>query len=123
MSSSDDIDRTRLDAFGLLAIVSTQCMGPRRLPVMYGMRETPKNISDSGWILSSGHESVEFSSDPVNYKLVPLEMMIQTDQTLEALRDFPMGTEITRARIGEPWRFIVDGKVVDADGKIVGGLR
>jgi hypothetical protein len=123
MNGADDIDRTRLAAFGLLAIVSTQCMGPQRRPVMYGMRDTPKNLSDSGWILSSGHESVEFSSDPDNYKLVPLEMMIQTDQTLAALRDFPVGTEITRRQIGEPWRFIVDGKVVDADGKVVGALK
>ena len=122
-NAGDDIDQKRLDAFGLMAIVSTQCMGPDRRPVMHAVRGHPNNISDSGWILSSSHESPEFSSDADNHKLVPLEMMIQTDPTLAALRDFPVGTEITRREMTEPWRFIVDDKVVDADGRVVGGLR
>ena len=90
---------------------------------MHGRRERANNISDSGWILSSGRESPAFSSDADNYKLVPLERMIESDPTLSSLRDLPVGTEITRLEPCEPWRFIVEDKVVDADGRIVGGLR
>ena len=121
--NSDEIDRKRRDAFGLLAIVSSRCIGPDRLPVMHAIRERPKNVSDSGWVLSSGKESQEFSADSSNFKLVPLEMMIETDTTLAPLRDFPEGTELTRLQPVEPWRFIVDDCVVDADGRDVGGLR
>src|ERR1051326_3504395 len=110
--TSDEVDRKRLEAFGLLAIVSSQCIGPDRLPVMHAVRERPNNISDSGWILSSGKESPEFNSDSGNFKLVPLEMMIQTDATLAPLREFPEGTELTRLQTTEPWRFIVEGRVV-----------
>ena len=120
---SDDLDKKRLEAFGVLAAVSSLCIGPERLPVMYGVREHPNNVSDSGWILSSGRESRQFASDAKNYKLVPLEMMIESDQTLVPMRDWPVGTEVTRLRIDEPWRFIVDDKVVDDDGRTVGGVK
>jgi len=89
---------------------------------MHGKRGTPNNVSDSGWILSSGKESPHFWADSTNYKLVPLERMIAADPTLALLQDFPVGTEITRKLITEPWRFIVDDKVVDEDGKAVGGV-
>ncbi|HLX68810.1 MAG TPA: DUF2185 domain-containing protein [Verrucomicrobiae bacterium] len=115
-----EINQKRLDAFGLLAVVSSQCIGPNRLPVMHGIRENPNNVSDSGWMLSSGLEPAGFESKADNYNIVPLERMIQTDATLAALRDFPEGTEITRKDITEPWRFIVNDQVVDADGKVVG---
>ena len=120
---SDDLDKKRLEAFGVLAAVSSLCIGPERLPVMHGVRERPNNVSDSGWILASGRESPEFANDPGNYKLVPLERMIQDDPTLAPMRDWQVGTEVTRLRRDEPWRFIVDDKVVDDDGKTVGGLR
>jgi hypothetical protein len=119
----DELDQKRLDAFGLLAVVSSQCIGAERLPIMHGVREHAKNVSDSGWTLSSGRESPDFSSDAANYKLVPLERMIQDDPSLAAIRDYPVGTEITWLRVAEPWRFIVEGKVVDADGNAVGEIR
>ena len=118
----DELDKKRRAAFGPLAIVSCMCIGPARLPVMHAMRGKPNNVSDSGWILDSGRESREFAADPGNYKLVPLERMIDTDATLAPLRDWPLGTEITRLEVLKPWRFIVNEQVVDEDGKIVGGL-
>jgi len=33
---SDDLDKKRLHAFGELAIISSLCMGPDRIPVMHG---------------------------------------------------------------------------------------
>lgn len=120
--ADDEIDYKRLDAFGLLAIVSSQCIGPERLPVMHAIRERPNNVSDSGWILSSGKEPSAYSADSRNFKLVPLERMIETDATLAPLREFSEGTELTRRQPSEPWRFIVDDRVVDADGNVVGGL-
>jgi hypothetical protein len=98
-------------------------MGPDRLPVMHGIREHPHNVSDSGWMLASGRETPEFTADPNNFKLVPFERMIDTDETLAPLRDFPEGTEITRSEVAEPWRFIVNDQVVDADGKVVGRVK
>jgi hypothetical protein len=121
--TSETVDRKCLDAFGLIAIVSSRCIGPDRLPVMHAVREHPNNVSDSGWILASGKESQEFSSDSRNFKLVPLEMMIKTDATLAPLRKFPEGTELTRRQTTEQWRFIVDDRVVDEDGRVVGDLR
>jgi len=118
-----ELDKKRREAFGLLAAVSSMCIGPDRLPVMHGVREKPNNVSDSGWILASGRESKKFAADPGNYKLVPLERMLETDDTLAPLRELPLGTEITRLNTSEPWRFIVNDQVVDEDGKIVGGLR
>ena len=120
---SDNLHKKRLEAFGVIAAVSSLCIGRERLPVMHGVREHPNNVSDSGWILASGRESREYADDARNYKLVPLERMIQDDPTLAPMRDWPVGTEITRLQRDEPWRFIVDGKVVDDVGKIVGGLR
>jgi hypothetical protein len=90
---------------------------------MHGSRDAPNNVSDSGWILSSGQESKEYAADSNNFKLVPLGRMIDTDSTLAPLINLPVGTEITRRSISEPWRFIVDNKVVDEDGNVVGGLR
>jgi hypothetical protein len=120
---SDEIDKKRFEAFGLLAAVSSLCMGPQRLPVMHGTRDKPRNVSDSGWLLSSGQETPEFLQDPANYKLVPFERMIEVDPTLAPLRDFPVDSEIVRKEVAEPWRFIVGDKVVDADGKVVGGFK
>ena len=87
---------------------------------MHAIRERPNNVADSGWILASGNESDEFEADARNYELVPLESMIGDDETLAPLRDFPVGTEITRLEVAEPWRFIVDDKVVDENGREVG---
>jgi hypothetical protein len=116
----DDLDKKRLKAFGPLAVVSSLCIGPERLPVMHGVREEPKNVSDSGWMLASGTESEQFAADSNNFKLVPLDRMITADSTLAPLRDFPVRTEVTRSQVSEPWRFVVDDKVVDEDGKMLG---
>ena len=120
---SDDLDKKRLQAFGELAVISSLCIGPDRIPIMHGKRDTPNNVSDSGWTLSSCKETPEFLADASNYKLVPLERMIAADPTLAPLRDMPLGSEITRKLVTEPWRFIVGDKVVDDDGKPVGGVR
>ena len=119
---SDDLDKRRLEAFGELAVISSLCIGPDRIPVMHGMRDTPNNVSDSGWTLSSGKETPQFLADSSNYKLVPLDRMINADSTLAPLREMPVGTEITRMQATEPWRFIVADTVIDEDGKIVGGV-
>jgi hypothetical protein len=119
----EETDRKRLKAFGPIAVVSSMCIGPERRLVMHGVRKEPNNVSDSGWILASGGESKEFAAASSNYRLVPLERMIESDATLAPLRDFPPGTELTRREVSEPWRFIVDDQVVDEDGKVVGGLR
>lgn len=119
----NEFHEKQLRTYGLLVIVSSQCIGPNRLPVLHAVHEKPRNVSDSGWVLSSGKESTEFSGNPENYKLVPLEMMISTDDTLTILKESPAGTEITRREVAEPWRFIVNDRVVDADGKVVGDVR
>ena len=120
---SDEIDKKRFESFGLLAAVSSLCIGPERLPVIHGTRDQPRNVSDSGWFLSSGKETPEFLKNPGNYKLVPFEKMIEADPTLAPLRNFPVDSEITRKDVSEPWRFIVGDKVVDEDGKVVGGIK
>jgi hypothetical protein len=120
---SEELDNKRLKAFGELAVISSLCIGPDRIPVMHGKRDTPNNVSDSGWILSSGEEAPEFLADSSNYKLVPLERMIAAEPTLAPLRDMPVGTEITRKLVTEPWRYIAGVKVTDEDGRIVGVVR
>lgn len=122
LPDSDKLDQSRLESFGVLAFVSSLCVGPGRLFVKHGVREKPNNISDSGWILNSGSETQAYANDPKNYKLVPLEMMIKDDATLAPLRSFSVGTEITRTAREEPWRYIVENEVVDEDGKKVGCL-
>ena len=107
---------------GLLVACSKLCIGPERLPVRHAVREASKNVADSGWIIASGTESQEFAGNPKNYALVPLELMIGTDESLAILREEPVGTELTRRHANEPWRWIVDEKVIDRDGRIVGEL-
>jgi hypothetical protein len=119
----EEVHKKRLMVFGPIAVVSSMCIGQERQPVMHGVREKPNNVSGSGWILASGRESKEFAADADNYKLVPLERLIDADPTLAPLRDWPLGTEITRRNVSEPWRFIVNDQVVDDDGRVVGGLR
>jgi len=120
---SEDLDKRRLEAFGVIAVVSSLCSGPERLPVLHGVRESLHNVSDSGWILASVRESRQFADDAKNYKLVPLEMRIEADRTLAPMRDWPVGSEVTRRGVAEPWRYIVNDRVVDDDGKIVGETR
>jgi hypothetical protein len=116
------LHRRQFAQHGLLVACSKRCIGPQRLPVQHAIREESKNVADSGWIIASGTESADFAADPRNYALVPLELMIETDASLAILRDEPVGTELTRRHANEPWRWIVDEKVVDRDGKTVGEL-
>jgi hypothetical protein len=106
--------------FGLFAAVSSHCLDPEHLPVLHAVRLSADSELESGWRFSSRRESHEFAADPMNYKLVPLKMMIEADHTLAPMRDWPMGTEVTRSEVSDPWRFIVDGRTVD-NGKIAGG--
>ena len=75
------------------------------------------NAQNSGWILESGRELHQFAADPKNYKRVPLELMIETDGTLAAMRDWPVGTEVARFYVTKLWQFIVrddGGNIVPA---------
>jgi len=117
---ADAIHQRQFAQHGLLVACSKRCIGPARLPVRHAVREGSKNVADSGWIIASGTETKEFARNPKNYALVPLELMIGTDASLAILREEPVGTELTRRHANEPWRWIVDEKVVDRDGRIVG---
>jgi len=79
----------------------------------------PKNVADSGWALNSGYETPEHANDLSHYLLVPLNRMIAMDAALEILHDQPAGTELSRSNSGEPWRWIIDDKIVDEDGKLI----
>jgi hypothetical protein len=104
---------------GPSAAVSSDCLGPERLPVLHAARLLPGDELESGWRLSSGRESPEFAAEPMNYKRVPLNVMLDGDHTLAPLRDWPVGTEVTRCDVSDPWQFIVEGRIVD--GKMEGG--
>ena len=117
--ADEDINHKRLQQHGLLAVVSKLCIGPNRLPVRHAEREEPNNVSDSGWILRSGNETPEYADDSGNYALVPLNLMVGTDRSLDILHEQPVGTELTRKDAAEPWRWIIDGKIVDEDGRII----
>jgi len=73
-------------------------------------------------MIASGTESEAYANEPKNYAMVPLDRMVETDATLEILYEQPVGTELTRKHVNEPWRWIVDDKVVDQDGKIIAEL-
>jgi len=45
--------------------------------------------------------------------------MIAADESLKILCDQPVGTELTRKTVDEPWRWIVENKVIDEDGKFI----
>jgi len=116
------IHQRRYAQHGLLVVCSKMCIGPNRLPIRHAVREEIKNVSDSGWIITSGIESEAYANDPENYALVPLNLMIKTDLTLQILCDQPVGTELTRKHANEPWRWIVDDKVIDQDGRVIAEL-
>jgi len=118
----DEFHRQRLQQHGLLAVVSKLCIGPERLPVRHAEKGEIHNVSDSGWILRSGTETDEYDDDSSNYVIVPFDRMVATDESLELLYDQPEGTELTRRSSTEPWRWIVDGKVVDEDGRVIATL-
>jgi len=115
----DDIHERRLKQFGLIAVVSNLCIGPNRLPLRHAEKEESENVSDSGWILRSGNESPEYADDLNNYAMVPLNRMIATDESLKILEDQPVGTELTRKTSAEPWRWVIEDKVVDEDGHVI----
>ncbi len=123
---SDDeaaaIHPRQLAQHGLLLVCSKLCIGPDRLPVRHATREAPKNVADSGWTVSSGAESESYANDSKNYVLVPLALMIETDQSLQILNDQPVGTELTRRHANEPWRWIRENKVIDQDGRVIAEL-
>ena len=109
----------RLQQYGLLVVCSKLCIGPNRLPICHAVREEIKNASDSGWIVASGTETPEYGDNPKNFAMVPWDRLVSTDDTLKILYDQPVGTELTRRHANEPWRWIVDDKVVDADGRLI----
>lgn len=51
--------------------------------------------------------------------MVPFDRMVATDESLTVLCDQPVGTELTRKDSEEPWRWIIDNKVVDEDGRVI----
>ena len=116
------VHRRQFAQHGALAVCSKLCIGPNRLPVRHAVREESRNVADSGWIVASGMESESYANDAKNYVLVPLDRMIETDVSLKILREQPIGAELTRKHANEPWRWIVSGKVVDQDGKLIAEL-
>ena len=114
-----DTHQRWLRQHGLLVVVSKLCIGPNRLPVRHAAKEEPNNVSDSGWILRSGNETPESADDPDSYAMVPLDRMVATDKSLQILYNQPVGTELTRKDGNEAWRWIIDNKVVDEDGRII----
>lgn len=116
------IHQRQFDQHGLLVVCSKICIGPNRLPVRHATREEIKNVADSGWIVASGTESEAYANDPKNYAMVPLHLMVETDQSLQILYEQPVGTELTRKNANEPWRWIVENKVVDQDGRVIAEL-
>jgi hypothetical protein len=107
---------------GLIVFCSRLCIGPNRQPVQHAIREPNPNVADSGWIVASGNESDAFANDPSNYVRTPLNRLLETDPTLRILYEQPPGTELTRRSINDPWRWIVDDKVVDEDGNVIAQL-
>lgn len=107
---------------GLIVFCSKLCIGPERRPVRHAARGESMSVADSGWILSSGDESQAYSRDPKNFVMVPLHLMIETDATLNILREQPIDTELTRKHPNEPWRWILNDKVVDQDGNVIAEL-
>jgi hypothetical protein len=119
---ADALHRRQFAQHGLLIVCSKLCIGPSRLPVRHAVLEESKNVADSGWIIASGSESEEYANDPTNYVMVPLDRMVETDASLKILYEQPVGTELTRKHSNEPWRWIVDDKVVDQDGRLIAEL-
>src|SRR5258708_19966043 len=71
----DDPGKKRLEDFGPAAFVSCLCIGPKRLPVMHGVRMKTTNSQNSGWILESRRELHHSAADPQNYKRFPLALI------------------------------------------------
>jgi hypothetical protein len=104
---------------GPSAAVSCDCLGRERRAVLHAVRLPPGDELESGWRLSSGRESSEFAADPTNYKRVPLNVMIDGDPTLAPIRDWPVGTEVARPEVSEPWQLVAESR--DEDGNTGGG--
>jgi len=60
--------------------------------VGYLYREAPDNEQDSGWRITSGHESDEYMDDPQNISFVSLGAVLGHDDAFRDLLDSPIGS-------------------------------
>jgi hypothetical protein len=103
-----------------IALVSSMCVGPERKRVRYMHRMPPRFKQESGWILYCGEESDDFADDWQNFKRVVLSSCIEDDASLASVLESAIGSEWTRKAPEDIWRRIIDGKVIDENGQVIG---
>ncbi len=89
-----------------LALVSKLLVGEKPCPVRFMYKTVPADLRDTGWRIYSGYEDPEFLADKKNMQPYPIETLIKTDGSLEALFNSKPGTV---------WERIPGGSWIEVD--------
>ncbi len=66
-------------------------------------RETPIAVEDSGWRVFSGSEDEKFLNEPLNFKTISAEQLIQIDDSLKVNLFAPIGSSFEKKREDGQW--------------------
>lgn len=94
-----------------LCLATSLVIGPNRQPIRFAFRENPENRDDSGWRFYSGYEDEEFESDSSNYKICPLDGILDMQPDLKAVIDSPAGTAWEMSPGDIEWKKVDDYEI------------
>lgn len=96
---------------GYLALMSRLVID-EKLPVRFMYKTVPEHLNDTGWRLFTGYEDDEFLADEqVNMIPIPLERLIQIDDSLGPLLEYNAGTVWERHPESDGWERVYDYKI------------
>lgn len=100
---------------GYLALMSRLVID-EKLPVRFMYKTVPEHLNDTGWRLFTGYENEEFLADEqVNMIPIPLDRLIQIDESLAPLLEYNAGTVWERHPDSDGWERVYDYKIPSAN--------
>jgi len=100
---------------GYLALMSRLVID-EKLPVRFMYKTVPEHLNDTGWRLFTGYEDEAFLADEqVNMIPIPLERVVQIDDSLAPLLEYNAGTVWERHPESDGWERVYDYKIPSAN--------
>ena len=96
---------------GYLALMSRLVID-EKLPIRFMYKTVPEHLNDTGWRLFTGYEDDAFLTDEqVNMIPIPLDRLIQIDDSLTPLLEYNAGTVWERHPDAKGWARVHDYKI------------